>query len=158
MRRRSSATPDGSSLLSQSPRALRFESNDPVERLWVEAFLVFLRDRRALHAPGQLLRQFDTSISVRKIISECEAYANTFDEAAGGAIPINKIARACSYFLELGEFENDAEFYLALGALRAILAEPIATLSAMYRVDAAAAFWSAVSPASNRKRQINTPR
>jgi hypothetical protein len=84
-------------------------------------------------------------------MSECEAYADTFDEAAAAAIPVDKIASACSYFLELGEFERPAEFYLAVGALRAILAEPIATLSAMYRVEVASSFSSALSLGSRRK-------
>jgi hypothetical protein len=56
-------------------------------------------------------------------------------EKSPGTKSIRKIYIACRQFVDSIEFLSGAEFYIAVGALRIIVAEQIATLSAVYMVE-----------------------
>ena len=125
---------DGSGRISTGARP---ETEDPGdwERDRIGTFLAFLQDRRALYAPGKTLTEHDTPISVEKICYECTAYLAELTEKSPAATSIQKIGRACRQFADSVEFSTGAEFYIAVGALRAAVAEQIATLSALCMVE-----------------------
>ena len=105
------------------------------ERDRIGSFLKFVQARRALYAPRRNLSQRDTRISVEKISYGCSAYLAELTERSSAAASIQKIGSACREFAGSGEFLSGAEFYLAVGALRAAVAEHIATLSALCVVE-----------------------
>jgi hypothetical protein len=102
------------------------------DQLSVEKLLSFVQNRRVLYARAEELTRHDARVSVQKIAEECAYHLSKFEKASSTAMAIDRIARACSHFLGL-EFSNHADFYMAVGALRAIVAEPIMTLSAVCR-------------------------
>ena len=95
-------------------------------------FLEFLEERRALHAPPRQLTENDTRISVAKIGFECAAYLRELPVGAPAIAPLNKIEIACTRFMQSTATSDAAAFYLALGALRAIVAEQGEALAAAY--------------------------
>jgi hypothetical protein len=104
------------------------------ERDLVEAFVASIQERRALCAPAERLTESDTKISVAKIYRECSAYLSAFPEEAHAVGPIGKIDEACRRFVRSEATRSFAEFYMTLGALRAVIVEQIASLSAAYMV------------------------
>jgi hypothetical protein len=96
----------------------------------VEELVAFLKARRALYLPGHRLRERDVGISVRKITDECAGCLKQLEMQSANAKHIQEIANACRHFVGRGEFSSSAEFFMALGALRLVIADVIAKLSA----------------------------
>ena len=117
------------------------------EQISIGKLLSFVRDRRVLYASAEELTRHDAIVSVQKIAAECVSHLSKIEKGSPASVAIDRIARACSYFLRL-EFSNQADFYVAVGALRALVAEPIVTLSAICAIDPASTFSTAVPSAS----------
>jgi hypothetical protein len=107
------------------------------ERLCVQAFLIFLEERRVLYAPGIRLKEADTLVSVQKIADECEWCLAKLEDGSQAAALINNIASVCRSFAAHSTFPSSAEFYMTLGALRLFFADVIAKLSLAYDVSGA---------------------
>jgi hypothetical protein len=117
-----------------SPREAGDKVSPYSQRLCVQAFLVFLEERRALYAPGARLKEDDTIISVQKIVEECEWCLARLEEQSRAAVFIRDIATVCRSFAAQSAFPSSAEFYMTLGALRLFFADMIAKLSLAYDV------------------------
>ena len=126
--------PAQTSLSDQSPRLAVGEANPHSERVCVQAFLLFLEERRALNALGARLRGGDVTISVQKIADESEWYLGQLEDQSPGAVYIRNIANACRYFVSQNAATTGADLYIMLGALRLFIGEMIAKLSLAYDV------------------------
>jgi hypothetical protein len=102
------------------------------EQLSVEKLLRFFRDRRVLYARAEELRRHDAKVSVQKIAAECASHLSRFEKESAAAAAIDRVAAACSYFLRL-DLSAHSDFYVAVGAFRAIVAGQIVALSAILR-------------------------
>ena len=107
---------------------------DDLDWVYVQAFLTFLGERRALYAPGARLKQSDTIVSVQKIIAKCQVGFEQLHTHSPSALLIQKIADACHRFLAQAESASGIDFYIALGGLRAHLADATSQLSVIYNI------------------------
>ena len=105
-----------------------------LERARIQALVGFLESRRALYFPGARLNEGDVRISLRKIVDECTWCLEQIDAQSESALHLQEITNACRYFIDRSKFSCAAEFYMTLGALRLIIADLIAKLSAAYDV------------------------
>ena len=113
------------------------------EQSSVAKFVNFVRDRRVLYAPAKELNRHDARVSVKKITIECESSLSNFEKGSATAIAIERIAEACSYFLKV-DLSSHADFYIAVGALRALCAEPIVMLSTISNQNPGSIFYAAI--------------
>src|SRR5262249_3034933 len=102
------------------------------ERERINLFVRFMEERRVLYAPAAHLSQRDASISVSKISLECAEQISELPSDMPAVAPLIKIETACHRFLTATSAADVVDFYVALGALRAIVAEQSEALSAIF--------------------------
>ena len=114
-----------------------------LEREIARKLLVFLEDRRALYNPSDIEMPIYVDRSIIEIRHELTEILKTLDEKSEISQHIRAMRTACRKFLNQITPHNrhryygreDAEFFAALGELRAIFGIHIAQLCVKYGVD-----------------------
>lgn len=125
---------------------LQWSDPGPSERERVRHFLLGLEDRRALYNPTEVEVRGDVERSLHKLREDCTSALKSFGEDAFAVSAIRAIREACRRFHDDaqlkfrlfdrdGHLEEDAGFFLALGALRATIGYQVALLAAHYDID-----------------------
>lgn len=125
---------------------LQWSDPGPSERDRVRHFLLSLEDRRALYNPMEVEVRGDVEHSLHKLRDDCTSALKSLGEDAFAVSAIRAIREACRRFHDDaqlrfclfhrdGHLEEDAGFFLALGALRATIGYQIALLAAHYDID-----------------------
>ncbi len=148
------------SLTGISTPVFGFSWNPPeTEREIVRKLLVFLEDRRALYNPFDIEMPEYVDRSIIEVRRELTKILKTLDENAEISQHIRAMRTACRKFLNQITPHNrhryygydNAEFFAALGELRAIFGIHIAQLCVKYGIDIEQELASILPMADNKK-------
>jgi hypothetical protein len=117
----------------------------PSERQAIRKLIVFLEDRRALFAPYDPGIAHHSIFSANRIREECTEVLKDLSESSPAATSLRAMRAACRRYMDdprVGadwishrSFEEQADFFTALGELRASIGAQVATLSALYDLE-----------------------